>query len=87
MTVAGGSGSGSAQIETAVLEIHPTDIGLNQTIVSDADIVARLTSLADAGIKTVMLSVDQDVTTQRLVDVMVEVQKVGSLQIQIEDPS
>lgn len=87
IAVANGSSPGVGDTDTATLSIQADRTYCNETETIDADLVSRLQDLTVAGTNGVLISVSDDVSTQRLVDVLSLVKQVPTLTIQIEEPS
>ncbi|MEL6665444.1 MAG: biopolymer transporter ExbD [Pseudomonadota bacterium] len=87
IAVANASGGGQSTSEIATLRVQADRVYCNETETFDAELVSRLNELAASGTTGVMISLSDEVSTQRLVDVLSFVKQVPTLTIQIEDPS
>ncbi|NQY41584.1 MAG: biopolymer transporter ExbD [Henriciella sp.] len=87
IAVANASGGGQSTSEIATLRVQADRVYCNETETFDAELVSRLNALAASGTNGVMISLSDEVSTQRLVDVLSFVKQVPTLTIQIEDPS
>ncbi len=87
IAVANAAGAAPSTSETATLRIQSDRIFCNETETFDAQLVSRLNALSSSGTSGVMISLADDVSTQRLVDVLSLVKQVPALSIQIEDPT
>lgn len=87
IAVANASGGGQSTSEIATLRVQADRVYCNETETFDAELVSRLNELAASGTTGVMISLSDEVSTQRLVDVLSFVKQVPTLTIQIEDPA
>lgn len=86
VAVASASDIGQSSTDLATLIIQADRIHCNERETVDADLVSRLNELTASGTSSIMISVTDDVSTQRLVDVLSLVKQVPSLNIQIKEP-
>ena len=87
IAVANAAGGGQSSSEIATLRIQANRVVCNERETVDADLVSRLNELTASGTTGVMIGLADDVSTQRLVDVLSLVKQVPALSIQIEEPS
>ncbi|MEM6901399.1 MAG: biopolymer transporter ExbD [Pseudomonadota bacterium] len=87
IAVASAAGNGQSVTEIATLRVQADRVFCNETETADADLISRLNDLLVTGTSGVKISLAEEVSTQRLVDVLSLVKQVPSLTIQIEEPS
>ncbi|NQY12995.1 MAG: biopolymer transporter ExbD [Henriciella sp.] len=87
IAVANASGIGQSSTDVASLHIQSDRVFCNETETPDVELVSRLSELGATGTSGVRISLADDVSTQRLVDVLSLVKQVPGLTIQIEEPS
>lgn len=87
VAVANATGSGQSSADIARLNIEVDRVFCNEIETFDADLVSRLTELTASGTSGVVISVADEVSTQRLIDVLSLVKQVQALSVQIKAPA
>lgn len=87
VAVADASGGGISTANIATIRVQLDRLYCNESETLDTELVSRLNTLSSTGTHGVIISISDDVSTQRLVDVLSLVKQVPSLTIQIREPS